>query len=137
MNYLRDAWKKTFCYTGRASRKEYWMTVLWYVISVFVLGGVSILLRLPIGPSESVQEIILAWLSYLIIIVLVLYVIWSFLVFLSLGVRRIHDIGLSGWWILIGLVPFFGAIVIFIFTLIRGNAGDNEYGPDPLKPIVV
>jgi uncharacterized membrane protein YhaH (DUF805 family) len=137
MNYLSDAWKKTFCYTGRASRKEYWMTVLWYAISVLISGAVAILLKLPMGLPFFVQEVILGWLFYLIIIALTLYVMCSFFVFLSLGVRRIHDIGLSGWWMLITLVPFIGGIVVFIFTLIKGNAGDNKYGPDPLGSVVI
>ena len=137
MNYLRDAWKKTFCYTGRASRKEYWMTVLWSVISVFVSAGVVLILKLPMGLPFFVQEVILGWLFYIILIMIVLFVIWSFLVFLALGVRRIHDIGLSGWWIFIDLIPVIGVIVIFIFTVIKGNAGDNKYGPDPLGLVVV
>jgi uncharacterized membrane protein YhaH (DUF805 family) len=89
------------------------------------------------GLPDFVREVVLGWLFYILIIMLVLYVMWSFLVFLALDVRRIHDIGLCGWWILIGLVPFIGAIVVFIFTVIKGNVGDNKYGPDPIKPIVV
>ncbi len=136
MDYLRDAWRKSFFYAGRASRKEYWMTVLWCAISVFVFSGVTILLRLPIGLPDFVREVVLGWLFYILIVILVLYVIWSFLVFLALGVRRIHDIGLSGWWILIGLVPSIGVIVIFIFTVIKGNVGDNKYGSDPLGSVI-
>lgn len=113
------------------------MTVLWYAISVLISGAVAILLKLPMGLPFFVQEVILGWLFYLIIIALTLYVMCSFFVFLSLGVRRIHDIGLSGWWMLITLVPFIGGIVVFIFTLIKGNAGDNKYGPDPLGSVVI
>jgi uncharacterized membrane protein YhaH (DUF805 family) len=137
MNYLRDAWKKTFCYTGRVSRKDYWMAVLWYAISVLISGVVAILFKLPMGLPFFVQEVILGWLFYIIILALVLYVMCSFFVFLALGVRRIHDIGLSGWWMLVTLIPFIGGIVVFIFTLIKGNAGDNKYGSDPLGSVVV
>jgi uncharacterized membrane protein YhaH (DUF805 family) len=137
MNYLREAWRKSFTYEGRASRKEYWMTVLWYVISVVVSAGLIILLRFPLGLPDFIEEIVFGWLFYLFLLALVVYVTGSFLVFLALAVRRIHDIGLSGWLVLIGLVPFFGTLVIFIFTLIPGNLGDNKYGPDQIRPIVV
>ncbi len=135
MNYLRESWKKCFCYAGRASRKEYWMTFLWYIVSVIVAGILSVILRIPVGPLY-VQDA-LAWVAYALIILITLYVIGSFLMFLALAVRRIHDIGSSGWWVLVGFIPFIGAIVIFVFTVIRGNIGDNKYGPDPIKPIVV
>lgn len=135
MNYLCNAWKKTFSYTGRASRKEYWMTVLWDVVSLVVVGIVSVILRIPLGLPYALQDI-LEWISYALIIVMTLYVIASFLMFLALAVRRIHDIGLSGWWVLVGLVPFVGTIVIFIFAVIEGNTGDNKYGPDPLGSVV-
>ena len=104
------------------------MTALWAIISAFILMGVALLSRLPLGLPDFIQEVVLGWLSYILIIALVLYVMWSFLVFLALGVRRIHDIGLSGWWIFIGLIPFIGAIVVFVFTVIAGNASDNKYG---------
>jgi uncharacterized membrane protein YhaH (DUF805 family) len=137
MNYLRDAWRKIFCYTGRASREQYWMTILWQIISVFVFGLVTILLRMPMGLPFFVQEVVLGWLFYLLLIALVLYVMASFFMFLALIVRRTHDIGLSGWWVLIGLVPFIGTLAIFIFMVVGGNTGDNKYGPDPIKPIVI
>ena len=48
---------------------------------------------------------------------------------ISLYVRRLHDIGMSGWWIFLGLVPI-GKFVLFIFS-VMGSDGENEYGPDP------
>lgn len=113
------------------------MTVFWQIIGVFVVGLVAILTRLPMGLPFFVRDIVLGWLFYILIAILTLYVIWSFLFFLSLAVRRIHDIGLCGWWLLIGLVPSLGLIVVFIFTLIAGHAGDNKFGPDPRGLTVV
>ena len=46
-------------------------------------------------------------------------------------VRRLHDIGKSGWWILIGIVPFIGAILLFFFTIRDSQPGINQYGPKP------
>ena len=50
---------------------------------------------------------------------------------LSKSIRRLHDTGRTGWWILIGLIPLIGWIVLLIFYLEKGDPGDNEYGPPP------
>src|SRR5215204_5898732 len=50
---------------------------------------------------------------------------------LAVTVRRLHDIDRSGWWILIGLVPLIGVIVLLVFALLDGTPGDNRYGPNP------
>jgi uncharacterized membrane protein YhaH (DUF805 family) len=50
---------------------------------------------------------------------------------LSVLVRRLHDTGRSGWWVLIGLVPFAGGIVLFIFSVFDTFPGENTYGPSP------
>ena len=53
------------------------------------------------------------------------------LIGLSLLVRRLHDIDKSGWWVLIGLVPFAGPIVLLVFSLLEGTPGPNRYQPQP------
>ena len=50
---------------------------------------------------------------------------------LAVAVRRLHDIGKSGWWLLIALVPFVGAIILIVFFVKEGDPGSNEYGPNP------
>jgi uncharacterized membrane protein YhaH (DUF805 family) len=50
---------------------------------------------------------------------------------LAVTVRRLHDIDRSGWWILIGLVPLIGVIVLLVFALLDGTPGDNRYGSNP------
>ena len=50
---------------------------------------------------------------------------------IALGVRRLHDIGKSGWWMLIALVPLIGLIVLLVFACTDSQPGDNEYGPNP------
>jgi len=49
---------------------------------------------------------------------------------LGVGIRRLHDTGRSGWWILIGLIPIIGAIVLLVFFVQDSNP-DNQYGPNP------
>lgn len=50
---------------------------------------------------------------------------------LAVGVRRLHDTGKSGWFLLIGLIPLVGGIILFVFTVQDSAAGDNQYGPNP------
>lgn len=49
----------------------------------------------------------------------------------AVGARRLHDIGRSGWWMLLGLVPLIGAIVLIVWYASEGTHGDNAYGSDP------
>jgi uncharacterized membrane protein YhaH (DUF805 family) len=46
-------------------------------------------------------------------------------------VRRLHDTGRPGWWILIGLIPLVGGIVLLVFAVSDSQPGSNEYGPSP------
>ncbi|HUF51616.1 MAG TPA: DUF805 domain-containing protein [Longimicrobiales bacterium] len=50
---------------------------------------------------------------------------------IAVSVRRLHDTGRSGWWLLIGLIPLIGAIVLLVFMLSDSAAGDNQWGPNP------
>jgi uncharacterized membrane protein YhaH (DUF805 family) len=60
-----------------------------------------------------------------------LYNLAVFLPGLAVGIRRLHDIGKSGWWCLILLVPIVGFIVLLIFSCIDSQPGGNKYGPNP------
>lgn len=63
--------------------------------------------------------------------------IWSLVVLLpslAVGVRRLHDTGRSGWWLLIWLIPLIGWIILIWWFASRGDEGPNEYGDDPLAP---
>ncbi|MCD2490781.1 DUF805 domain-containing protein, partial [Bacillus licheniformis] len=50
---------------------------------------------------------------------------------LAVNVRRLHDTGRSGWWILIGFLPIIGAVILLIFYCQAGEAKENQYGPNP------
>jgi uncharacterized membrane protein YhaH (DUF805 family) len=50
---------------------------------------------------------------------------------LAVACRRLHDIDKSFWWILIGLIPFVGGIILLVFACLPGTPGQNRYGPDP------
>lgn len=50
---------------------------------------------------------------------------------LAVTVRRLHDIGLNGWWILVALIPFIGGIILLVMMIFDGQEGENKYGPNP------
>ena len=49
----------------------------------------------------------------------------------AVAIRRLHDTNRRGWWILIGLIPLIGQLVLFVFYLLDGTPGPNRFGPDP------
>ncbi|RCW91640.1 DUF805 domain-containing protein [Winogradskyella arenosi] len=105
-------------FSGRARRQEYWMFVLFNLIITFALaivfGTLGALLDIPALFS--------------------LYVIYALAVVipsLAVAVRRLHDVGKSGWFYLISLIPLIGGIWLIILFATEGDHGANAYGPDP------
>ena len=124
MNYYTDVIKKYTQFTGRATRKEYWMFVLFNVIISFVIGFIDKLLGLDFTLG--------LWQTG------VLSIIYSLFVLLpgtAVSVRRLHDIDKSGWNLLLSLIPLVGAIIVIVFMCKPGTAGVNKYGETPDQTI--
>ncbi len=117
MNWYFAVLKKYAVFGGRARRKEYWMYSLFNIIILITLGVIEGIA----GSNPESGGSVLALLYFLAVI----------LPSLAVTVRRLHDTGKSGWWALIGLVPMIGAIVFLVFMVQDGQAGDNQYGPNP------
>ena len=118
MSWYLEAFKKYAVFSGRSRRKEYWYFVLFNIIVGIVLGLIDTLL----GTRGSYAGAGL------------LSGIYGLAVLspsLAVTVRRLHDIDRSGWWILIGLVPLLGAIVLLVFAVMDGTPGNNRYGRNP------
>lgn len=107
-------WKQFVNFNGRARRKEYWYFTLCNLIVMILLNVVSFL----IGDYNGVLGN--------------LYTLAILLPGLGVLARRLHDTGRSGWWILIGLVPIVGFIVLLVFLVQEGDSGENQYGDDPI-----
>jgi uncharacterized membrane protein YhaH (DUF805 family) len=99
-------------FQGRARRKEYWMFVLFSLI-------VSIVLSI-IEAVANLSQVLTG-----------LYSLAVLLPSLAVGVRRLHDTGRSGWWLLIALIPLIGAIILLVFMCLDSEENDNKYGPNP------
>jgi len=107
---ISDGFSKYATFSGRSSRSAYWYWILFYVL---VAIGASILDAI----AGTGVIIILVWLGF-------------FLPNLAVLVRRLHDTDRSGWWVLIGLIPLIGAIVLIVFACIDSGP-PNEYGQGP------
>ena len=112
MNWYLEVLKKYAVFSGRARRKEFWMFFLFNLIITFVLGFIEVLVG---GPG----------------IVGTLYGLALLIPSIAVSVRRLHDINHSGWWLLIGLIPLIGAIVLLVFMVQDGKPGKNQYGANP------
>ena len=119
-----DAVKKAFAgycdYASRSRRSEYWFFVLFDFLVIFAVGLIFGVIFGLIGIVQVVPAIVA-------IVELVLF--FGFM--LPLSVRRLHDTGKSGWFILLGLIPFVGGIILLIFFCLVSQPETNEYGPSP------
>ena len=118
MNWYLSALKQYAVFKGRARRKEYWFFVLFNLIASLVLTVVDFM------TGSLDVELGMGLLSGL-------YSLAILIPSLAVTVRRLHDTDHTGWWLLIGLVPLIGAIVLLIFTLQDSKPGDNQYGANP------
>ncbi|MTI94746.1 MAG: DUF805 domain-containing protein [Firmicutes bacterium] len=112
MSWYIAVLKKYADFNGRARRMEYWMFVLFNVIFAIVAAIIDQLLG-----------------TYMVIYVL--YMLAVLIPGLAVFVRRLHDIGKSGWWFFISLVPIIGGIWLLILLLTDSQPGTNEYGANP------
>ncbi|MEM8735251.1 MAG: DUF805 domain-containing protein [Planctomycetota bacterium] len=101
-------------FQGRAARKEYWMFFLFNLLAAAALMIVDMGLVMFVG---------IAGLN-------LLYTLGVIVPGIAVTVRRLHDTGRSGWWILLGLVPFIG-IFLLVLMCLDSEPGTNEYGENP------
>lgn len=110
-------------FSGRASRKEYWTFALINLAIAFILGFMVVIMR-------SVAHVDLSFISMLFSLAVMVPGI-------AVAVRRLHDTNRSGWLVLVGLIPFIGAIAMIVLLVMEGTPGDNEYGPSPYKEVAL
>ena len=109
-------------FSGRARRREYWMYVL--VQSIIMIG--LMILDSILGLDFELQGISLGY-GYLYLIGVIVHFIPS----LAVLVRRLHDVGKSGWFYFIFLIPIIGIIWLLVLYCTEGQKQDNKWGPDP------
>lgn len=126
MKWFIKAFRQYADFSGRASRQEFWMFVLFNLLFAMAWAFVAGLLTGLFGGSFN-QESRLMFMYKLIAI----YYAVTTVPAMAVGVRRLHDTGRSGWWMLIGLVPLVGGIWLIVLMCSDDNPGDNRYGSPP------
>jgi uncharacterized membrane protein YhaH (DUF805 family) len=109
---IRTCLNKYIDIEGRASRSEYWWFVLFTIIASIVASILDLVTGLPVFAALTSLALLAPG--------------------ITVGVRRLHDRDMSGWWILLVLIPAIGTLILLILFVMRGTEGPNRFGPDPL-----
>ncbi len=115
---IASGFRNYVTFSGRAVRSEYWYWVLFTVLATLAAGILDAAVfpnSSPVSPLTSVFDVI------------------TFLPSLAVGIRRLHDIDRTGWWVLI-VLTIIGIFVLIYWACKRGTPGPNRYGPDPFGP---
>jgi uncharacterized membrane protein YhaH (DUF805 family) len=130
---VQSALRNSVNFTGRATRSEYWLfaaaTNLLLLLVVLVLQALQPNLR----TTETAGQMSTGTLLFLGVVCLIYLAL--ILPSVSLGVRRLHDAGLSGWLSLIVLLPVIGPLILIILALLP-STGDNRWGPAPYAHVI-
>ncbi len=132
---IRSVFSNYANFNGRARRSEYWFFVLFN----FLLNIVYSIIRFSIVifsglDAEKVFDAEKVASSPLLLVLSLIALVISLALLIpgfAVSIRRLHDIGKSGWFILLGLIPLAGPIILFIFYLTDSEIGENMYGPNP------
>lgn len=111
---LKDGFGRYVDFKTRSTRSQFWWWALWMLILGAVTGGVDAALGMAnLSPINS------------------LFSLATFLPSLAVAIRRLHDIGRTGWWVLLWLIPVIGWIVLIVFCCTRSQDGPNQWGNEP------
>jgi len=125
MDSFLEVMRKYADFNGRARRKEYWMFALFvFVIYIGLAIAGGLLTAIIAKTSHGMGGLVFLAPAYLFILAMLIPS-------LAVAVRRLHDTGKSGWFLLIGLIPFIGSIILLVFYCMDSQPGPNEYGPNP------
>ncbi len=127
LDFYLHTLKNVFNFSGRARRKEY----LIFEIGTLILFCVLIpsIFSFSQGLSDKEARMLLFFISLGLLITL------KFIFSLAVSIRRLHDVGKSGWFLLLNLIPVINVVVtlylVYLTCIKKGDIGDNQYGPDP------
>jgi uncharacterized membrane protein YhaH (DUF805 family) len=99
-------------FRDRASRSEYWYWVLFVILADIVTGIIDWVLGVQVVSS--------------------LFGLVTLVPGIAVSIRRLHDLDRTGWWVLLGLIPLIGWIILLIWYVTKGTDGPNRFGPDLL-----
>lgn len=111
-------------FSGRSRRKEYWMFAVFQIVLFAVL-------MIPVFAGMDTQQGEVGMLSKLGFGLMVIAALALIVPSLAVQVRRFHDQDKSGWFVLLGLIPYVGGLVVLVFMCLEGSQGSNRFGNDP------
>lgn len=111
-------------FEGRATRSEFWYYTLFYFILTFVAALLDTAIINPMLGATPQQAGNGGFLEVILALAL-------FIPTIALSIRRLHDIGKSGWWLLLAFVPIVGFFVLLYFYVQDSQPGSNMYGENP------
>ncbi|AHF68741.1 MULTISPECIES: DUF805 domain-containing protein [Pseudomonas] len=118
MNHLYNGFAKTFDFSGRASRMEL------FIFGLLFCALLAVAVVIDLSNDWFDPETGIGGATAFLIVAM-------FMSNLSLSVRRLHDINLSGWFVLVGLIPIVGPLAQISLLFLPGTDGVNDYGPAP------
>lgn len=121
MNWYLAVLKDYAKFDGRAGRREYWMFFLINLVIAIVLGLID-------GALGTI-DMMFGGLG----LFGTLYLLAILLPGIGVTIRRLHDTGRVGWWMLVGFIPLVGGIILLVLMALAGNEGENAYGPEPRR----
>ena len=121
--------KQYAVFSGRAGRKEYWRFSPVQIGIAFALA-MWLVAALPNEPGDNfrLRDLGAAGLPFY---VMMLYALATIVPTCAVTVRRLHDYDYSGWWLLLGFIPYIGEAALFALLCFKGTAGDNRFGAAP------
>ncbi|MEP3227178.1 MAG: DUF805 domain-containing protein [Parasphingorhabdus sp.] len=127
MEWMLMPLKRYADFSGRSRRKEYWMFALLQVIIIVGLAIIAGVLGAftPDGTGEMSMG------GGLVMGLFGLYALAIFIPSLAVQVRRFHDQDKSGWFVLLGFIPYIGGLIVLVFMCLDGTRGNNRFGDDP------
>lgn len=128
MESIRTVLSKYADFNGRARLSEYWWYALAYAALMFLVEAIFVFPALGQMTATSTEVPPMAVVGYVIVSIIGLGLL---LPSLAVAVRRLHDSDKSGFFILLGFIPFVGAIIVIVLMVLPGTQGANRFGPDP------
>jgi len=120
VKWYLEVLQKYAVFSGRARRKEYWLFILFNMLIATALASIDSATGLTKSGYSPLSS---------------LYVLAVLVPGVAVAVRRLHDTGHSGWWLLMSLVPLVGAVVLLILMVRDSVSGQNQYGPNPKQAV--